>query len=196
MRPFIIIVLIIFTSIQAYSQKGKKTSSKSPWSDTAFIMVNLRDSIINGKILLIDIGQKATIYVNKQIIRNNASESLPDFNRPAFTRIIKILDSASSTSDTITMDIFTHDLYDIGYLVSEQLQKGNAKVFYKKENRFVPNISHRLEKYGMYAHRFFYLPDKRPFFSVMEYSGIIENGKYHSDYNELIEVAEKIKTML
>ena len=66
---------------------------------------------------------------------------------------------------------------DFDYIVSDQLQKGKAKVFYKRENAFVTNISHRLEKYGMYAHRFFYLPDNRPFFSTMEYSGILRKGK-------------------
>ena len=44
----------------------------------------------------------------------------------------------------------------------------------------------------MYADRFFNLPDKRPFFAMMEYSGIIENGKRHSDYSELLEKEKKL----
>ena len=71
-------------------------------------------------------------------------------------------------------------------MISHQLVDGNAKVYYKKQKLFVDTITHRLERYGGNADRFFYLPDKRPFFAVQEFFGILDNnddlfGKGHFD---------------
>jgi hypothetical protein len=89
--------------------------------------------------------------------------------------IIDFLDSASLKSDTIFIDDY-YKLRDFDYLVSGQLIKGNANVFYKKQKSYVDRIWYRLEKYGEHGDRFFYLTDKRPFFAVMELSGIIDDN--------------------
>ena len=138
---------------------------------------------------MVDIGQKATIYLEAKQLRKSAVEISNDYNKNEISTIIDLLDSASMTSDTIIIDRF---LTDFDYLVSLQLQKGNARVFYKKLKSFVPTISHRQEKYDMYAYRFFYFPDKRPFFSTMELSGIIEDNKFYSEKNDLVKLGEKL----
>lgn len=163
--------------------------SSTSWKDTTFIPVTLSDTSKDNKVVIVEIGKKATIYLRLNLLRQNAFEIKNEFNSKELTKIINILDNSSKISDTVYMDNY---LSQFDYLVSQQLQDGNALVYYKKLKSFVPTISHRLEKYGMYAHRFFYLPDKRPFYSTMEYSGIIENNKYLSDPNELIKVGEKL----
>jgi len=122
-------------------------------------------------VVRIELGKKATIYLSEKSLRQNVAKSFSDYNKTEYSIIIHLLDSASLKSDTIILDQY---LGGLGYLVSDELQNGNAKVFYKKQNSFVKTISHRLEKYGQYAHRFFYLPDKRPFFSTQELSGILD----------------------
>jgi len=185
--PFIILALFVTT----YSFAQKKTKEPN-WADTTYILVKLLDTIKNNKIVVIDIGQKATIYLSAKLLKRDAIKSSNDYNKKDITKIIVLLDRLSLKSDTIILDQF---MAHLDYLVSDELQNGYAKVFYKKQHIFVEGISHRLEKYGMYAHRFFYLPDKRPFFSTMEYSGIIEDGKYFSDPSELIKVGEKLASL-
>ena len=63
---------------------------------------------------------------------------------------------------------------------------------------FVDTITHRLERYGGNADRFFYLPDKRPFFAVQEFSGILDNdddlfGKGHFD--AYVKEGEKLQSI-
>jgi hypothetical protein len=80
-----------------------------------------------------------------------------------------------------------YKLPNLEYLVSRQLQNGNARVFYNSQNAFIRSLSHRRERFGGHGDRFFYLPDKRPFFAVTEVSGIIDDeaffsGRYYQDY--------------
>ena len=167
--------------------------SKGPdWKDTTYILVNLHDTINYNKIVVIYMGEKATIYLSAKLVKQDAIKRSNSFNKKDISKIIVLLNELSLKSDTLIPDPLIRDL---DYLVSDQLQNGNAKVFYKKTNSFVPTISHRLEKYGMYAVRFFYLPDKRPFFASMEYLGIIENNKYHSDPEELMKLGEKLASL-
>ena len=182
----ILLFLGVFSLTNLFAQHKKSSLN---WKDKKFIPVTLSDTSKDKKIVIVEIGKKATIYLKLNLLRQNAIEIKNDFNGIELTKIINILDSSSKVSDTVYMD---NDLSHFDYLVSQQLQDGNALVYYKKIKSFVPTISHRLEKYGMYAHRFFYLPDKRPFYATMEYSGIIENNKYMSDPNELIKVGEKL----
>jgi len=181
-----LLLLTFFISTRLFAQQ---TTDKCPWSDTNYISVKLHDLRKDEKIVIVDIGQKATIYLEAKKIRQSAVIESNDFNKEELSTIINLIDSASLKSDTIIIDQY---LPYFNYLVSKQLQKGNAKVFYKKLNSFVPTVSHRLEKYGMYAHRFFYLPDKRPFFSTMEMSGIIEDNKFFSDPDELEKLGDKL----
>ena len=182
----ILLFLTVFGSTNLFAQHKESSSS---WKDKKYISVTLTDTSRDKKIVIVEIGRKATIYLKLNLLRQNAIEIKNDFNNEELTKIINILDSSSNVSDTAHIDNY---LSHFDYLVSQQLQDGNALVYYKKIKSFVPTISHRLEKYGMYAHRFFYLPDKRPFYSTMEYSGIIEDDKYFSNRNELIKVGEKL----
>lgn len=186
MRHITIIILTIGFYSQLLGQTGKKAVGTAPWDDTTLIIVTLNRIASQSKVVCIDLGRKATIFLS-------LSDILKEVRKPEtdnIKAIKKYLDSAKQMGDTI----FINDVMDFGYIVSKQLQKGKAKVFYKKENVFVENISHRLEKYGMYAHRFFYLPDNRPFFSTMEYSGILEKGKYFSESSELEKLYEKLSS--
>jgi len=169
----------------------QQISKKSNSTDTTFIPVSLQDTSKEKTIVVVDIGQKATIYLKAKLLRQSAVEVLNDFNKEELSKIIQLLDSESLKNDTFFVDPY---LSYFDYLVSEQLQKGNAKVFYKKIKSFVPTISHRKERYGTYAHRFFYLPDKRPFFSTMETSGILDEKTPFglSDPKELEEVGRKL----
>jgi hypothetical protein len=182
----ILLLFAVFGLTNLFAQHKKSSTS---WKDKKFNPVTLNDTSKDKKIVIVEIGKKATIYLKLNLLRQNAVEIKNDFNNEELTKIINILDSSSKVSDSVNMDNY---LSHFDYLVSQQLQDGNALVYYKKIKSFVQTISHRLEKYGMYAHRFFYLPDKRPFFSTMEYSGIIEKNKYFSDPNELIKVGEKL----
>ena len=186
MRHFILFILTIICWTQLFGQTTKKTSGKAPWEDTTLIAVKLKDTILSSKVVCVVIGKKATIFLEL----SNILEEVKKPGTENVKRIKNYLDSARKESDTI----FVGNLMDFNYIVSDQLQKGKARVFYKKENTFVTNISHRLEKYGMYAHRFFYLPDNRPFFSTMEYSGILEKGKYLSDPTELGNLYDKVSS--
>jgi hypothetical protein len=181
------IIFFFFLSSRILAQG---TNNKKDWHDTTFVFVNLQETITDRKIVVIEIGQKAIIYLKEKLLRKYAVQNSNDFNE--YSKIIHLLDSVSGSNDTITIDQY---LPHFDYLVAEQLENGNAKVFYKKIKSFVPQISHRLEKYGMYAHRFFYLPDKRPFFSTIEFSGIIEDDKIFSDKMELEELAEKLASI-
>ncbi|MBX2925040.1 MAG: hypothetical protein KF746_22755 [Chitinophagaceae bacterium] len=183
---YTLLLFIVFVTKSLFAQHKK---SSPGWAETKFISVKLNDPTREKKIVAVEIGAKATIYLRLNMLRQNAIDIKDDFNNEDVSKIISILDSSSKFSDTIHIDNY---LSHFDYLVSQQLQSGNALVYYKKIKSFVPVISHRLEKYGMYAHRFFYLPDKRPFYSTMEYSGIIENNKYFSDPNELVKLGEKL----
>ena len=177
-----------------FCQDSTVISRKSPWNDSTFISVILKQSSLNtSKVVSYNIGEKAIIYVRNdsllKLAKISLSNCLPSENK-YYTKIVRLLTSNKSNRDTTFINKY---LYGFDYLISNQLLTGDAKIFYKRPKLFVDTISHRLEKYGMYAHRFYYLPDGRPFFSVMEYSGIIENGRYFSDPNELMKFAEKAR---
>lgn len=186
---FILLTNLLFGQTSTPQQNPNPKRDKYDWTDTTFVSVNLTPTIHDKKVVAVDIGKKATIYMSKKAVRQNAVKSTGDYNRKNTSKIIHFIDSASVKSDTIFMDQF---LAYLDVLISDQLQSGDARVYYKKQKAFTATISHRLEKYGMYAHRFFYLSDNRPFFSTMEISGILEDGKMFSDPKELEEVATKL----
>ena len=188
---FIQLTNLLFGQTSTPQQNPNPKRDKYDWTDTTFIPINLLQTIQDKKIVAVDIGQKATIYISKKLLRQTAVKSTSDYNKKDISKIIHFIDSASAKSDTIFIDPY---LAHLDYLISDELQNGNAKVFYKKQKSFVPTISHRLEKYGKYAHRFFYLPDKRPFYEIMELSGILDekNPFALSDPKELEQVATKL----
>jgi hypothetical protein len=188
---FILLTNLIFAQTSTPQQNPNPKRDKNDWTDTTFILVNLTSTIKDKKIVAVDIGKKTTIYISKKLLRQNAVKSTSDYNKADISKIIHFIDSTSAKTDTIFIDPY---LAHLDYLISDELQNGNAKVFYKKQKSFVPTISHRLEKYGKYAHRFFYLPDKRPFYSTMEMSGILDekNPFALSDPKELEQLATKL----
>jgi hypothetical protein len=175
MRHFLKIISIFFLSAGAFGQKTKKPGKTSSWRDTTFLIVKLNDTISDKKVVAVDIGKKAIIYVKLKPMMLEARENLSnDFVKDNYQKIISYFNSASSKSDTILISEYLN-LRHLEYLVAHQLIGGNANVYYKKQKIFVGAISHRLERYGGNADRFFYLPDKRPFFAIQEYSGMLDN---------------------
>jgi hypothetical protein len=197
MRPTLTTILLLFLTATLFGQKAKKEANKSPWSDTTFILVKLNDTISDKKVAAIDIGKKAIIYVKVKPMMDEAKGNLSnDFVKDNYQKIITYFSSASPMGDTILVSEYLN-LSHLEYLVAHLLIAGNAKVFYKKQNAFVETISHRLERYGGNADRFFYLPDKRPFFAVKEYSGILDDdnpfGKGH--YEAYVKEGEKLLSL-
>lgn len=174
MRHIVAIVSILFIATALFAQKKKKPVTSAPWHDTSFVLVKLNNTLRDNKIVAVDIGKKATIFVKLTPVLAEAKQRLSnDFLRSYYDTIIHFLDSAALETDTIFLDEYNKLQY-FEYLVSHQLSKGEVRVLYKKQKLFVDTISHRLERYGGNADRFFYLPDKRPFFAVTEFSGILE----------------------
>jgi hypothetical protein len=178
MRNFLIVIAIFVLSSSAFGQKTKRRRNASPWADTTLIIVKLHDKINDNKIVAVEVGRKATIYVKLKPMRDEVKKDLSDdpINQD-HKKIIRYFDSASLKGDTISVGEYLY-LPGLAYLLSHQLIEGNAKIYYKKQQSFVDTIFHRLERYGGNADRFFYLPDKRPFFAVRELSGILDK-KYN-----------------
>jgi hypothetical protein len=194
MRQSLLIIILLLFVPALFSQSGHR-NNKSTKQDTSFISVVLRD-IHFDKTLIIEVGEKARIYVSGDSIKNEATSFLTnDFVRDEYTPIIKFLDSSYKEVDTVAVAFYK--FINLQYLVSRQLKNGYAKVFYKRQNAFVDTIFHRRERYGGHGDRFFYLPDKRPFFGVIEITGIIDNdaffsGKYYDDY---VKEGEKLGSL-
>ena len=192
MRQFLIFISFLLLSAQLFAQKTKKKQGESLQEDTAYILVPLNGRHFS-KTLMIQVGGKAKIYLAGDTIINEATKYLSNvLVKNEYSRIITFLDSSFSHSDTVSLQFYSLDFFQLSnleYLVSQQLQNGYAKVFYNRQNRFVDTISHRSERYGGHGDRFFYLPDKRAFFGIIEITGIIDNeaflsGKYYQAYME------------
>jgi hypothetical protein len=184
------IILIIINSCNLSAQNPNKPL----WSDTTYVSVNLLDSLYGKKLVVVDIGDKATIYMRFKDFRKLCIKNRNEFNKEDINTMITTLDSNSKNQDTVYID---SSLPMAHIIISKQLQKGAAKVYYKKQKRFVDSISHRLERYGKYAYRFFYLTDQRPFFASIEYSGIIDDDNLFngSDLNELEKLGKKLSSL-
>jgi len=194
MRQFQVTILLLLFTTGVLSQTGQRRK-KSTKNDTTFIAVALRDTHFD-KTLIIEVGEKAKIYVSGNSIINEATGYLSnDFVRDEYSPIIKFLDSSYEKGDTVLIAFYK--LTNLKYLVSKQLQKGYAKVFYIRQNIFVDTIFHRRERFGGHGDRFFYLPDKRPFYGVIEISGIIDNEAFLSGqyYNDYIKEGDKLESL-
>jgi hypothetical protein len=198
MRHFLIVISIFFLSCSALGQSTKKHRKTSSWRDTIFIVVKLNDTISDKKVVAVDVGQKAIIYVKLKPMMLEARENLSnEFVRDNYQKIIAYFDSAAPNGDTIVISEYLN-LGHVNYLIAHQLIHGNANVYYKKQKAFVDTISHRLERYGGNADRFFYLPDKRPFFSIHEYSGILDkhdDGSAKGRYDASVKEGEKLRSV-
>ena len=197
MRFSLLIILALFTWTALFSQKNNESRKLSSWQDTTYISVVLSDTISDSKVVSVNIGMKAIIYIKLTPLLAKAKETLTnEFVRDRYKTIIHFLDSASLKGDTIFIDNY-FSLSHFEYLVSSQLIEGNAKVFYKRQRFFVDTILYRLERYGSKADRFFYLPDKRPFFAVTEIIGILDkNGAITSGhFQAYVKEGEKLASI-
>ena len=198
-RKFLISILPIFLlTVTSYAQNKIKPKASAPWNDTTLINVKLIDTITDSKVAIINIGEKAIIYIKVKSIIDQAKKYLTDdFIKKDYQIIIDYLDSASLKSDSIFIGEYYKLLY-LQYLIDDQLLQGNARVYYKKNKTFVDSIFHRLERYGQYGDRFFYLPDKRPFFFVIEITGILDKQTLypHSNYDAYMKEADKLEIIM
>jgi hypothetical protein len=153
---------------------------------------------MDNKIVAVDIGKKATIFVHLKPMLVEARKNLSnDFVKDNYNKIIHYFDSVSLKSDTIFISDY-FKLPHFEYLISHQLTDGNAKIFYKKQQSFVDTILHRLERYGGNADRFFYLPDRRPFFAVTEMTGILVQGEdllNNGHFDAYVKEGEKLQSI-
>lgn len=72
------------------------------------------------------------------------------------------------------------------------------KFIIKNQKAFIDTITHRLERYGGDAIRFFYLPDRRPFFAAKEFSGIPDNDDKpfrKGRFEEYVKEGEKLQSL-
>jgi hypothetical protein len=182
----ILLILLLFASPDLLAQKRKRIKDQLPHYDTTFAIVNLGTNFSKNQILAYELGEKAILYFPFQSLKKKAKK-IKD------TSAIKYLDSIDNSEDTIAID-FRSPHFDIQYHLSMLLKKGAVKIFYKRENSFVSNIMHRQERYGKYVHRFFYLPDHRPFYSIMESIVYLGPGIF-SNYNELVNLFEKLQSL-
>jgi len=170
-KKLLILTFVFLISIGLFGQNPTSKRYKASWKDTTFIFVKLQDSTDDNKVVVIEVGKKAIIFLSlKTLLLEVKGYLYEDAYSTNYKKIINYLDSASLKSDTILLSNYLNFRF-LEYMISHLLIKGKAKIFYKKQNVFVETISHRLEKYGGNADRFFYLPDKRPFFAVQEYFG-------------------------
>ena len=175
MRVFIITISIVFLTLSVNGQKAKSKQAKSPLADTAYFIVPLHD-IVTKKTVIVNVGEKAKIYISGDSVLHHAQPGLNQgYANDKFNRLISFFDSAFQRNDTVSIAFYT--LSHLEYITSDQLRNGHAKVYYYRHNKFVDTISHRLERFGGNADRFFYLPDGRPFFAVLEMFGILDRNR-------------------
>jgi hypothetical protein len=167
--PILLLLIMISSSLYSQSNKGK---DGAPWSDTSFKPVVLKNKAYSKKIIVMEMSDKATIYLELNRVRQELNKKANDFVTSRNQQISSFLDSATAKSDTVIL----YGYYDppVLYLLSHLLQAGHAAVYDLCTKTFVKTIYHRLERVVRYAYRNFYLPDKQRFYSVQEYSGILD----------------------
>jgi hypothetical protein len=159
------LVILLIDASAAWSQEFER-------GDSSYLPIALSTGLNETKIADIELGQKASIYVGvKALIDLARGERSAQIN--VYENVSQFLDSASKVSDTVLVGNY---YFRIRNSISRLLLAGNARVFYKKEHAFVDTIFHRFEKYGEHGDRFFYLPDKRPFFEATEMTGILDRN--------------------
>ena len=169
------------------------TSAQNPainWKDTSYYFIKLQGINSVGKILQYNSLRPAIIYLDLNEVKNSCTErSKTQKVNEEYKELLEILDTTDAGKDTVKTNI---NKYELDNLVSELLMKGHARIYSFSQKKDIDSISYRMEKYSSEAWRFYYLPDKRPFFGVLEFDGIEENidpmkklGQHAIDYNEL-----------
>lgn len=175
MKPSIIISVLLLLTIISFGQDTNITKRKSIFDDTTLVRTILIDTFKNGhRIICFNFGKNAIIYLSEGSILDTVSKGLAssyDYERTNSKLLSKLLKQYKN-ADTIFLKDYPHYFK---YLVSDQLKRGNAKIFDKKNNLFVPFIYQRLERVISTADRVYYFTDKRSFFQAQEWSGILPN---------------------
>jgi hypothetical protein len=174
MKPPIIISLFLLQTINSFSQDTTLKKMKSFFDDTTLIRIDLIDTFKKEDRIIVDFWREAVIYLSENDIREAAVKDTAidyDYLKESSKLVIRLLDSCIK-SDTIFLKdyppYFTR-------LVSDQIKKGNVKIFDKKNKLFIPFVYHRLERVISTANRVYYFSDHRRFFQVREWSGILPN---------------------
>ena len=173
MRISIVISFLFLLTDFTFSQD--KGIGKPSFDDTTLVRTDLIDTFkVNDRIICFRSGKNAIIYLSGNSILDTVLKGLIspyDYERRNSNLINEFL-SQYSNSDTIFLEDYP---YYFEYLVSGQLKKGNARIFDRKTNLFVPFIYQRLERVISTADRVYYFVDHRRFFQVQEWSGILPN---------------------
>lgn len=195
MRHSLTIILFLFLTSQLFGQKTKKKSSKFSLRDTAFIDVSLIDIKGESKIITFDIGEKAIIYLRADSTITEVKKHLSnEFVKDSYNRIINFIDSASLHGDTIRVDFY--QMPDFEYFVSDQLQKGQARVFYKDKTPLLTQFrTGSKDLVATWTDSSIY--PTRPFFGVIELSGLIDNAAFLSGkhYDAYVKEGEKLASL-
>ena len=83
---------LLFAQTSTQQQNHYPKRDKYDWTDTTFILVNLTPTIQDKKIIVVEIGQKATIYISKKLLRQNAIKSTSDYNKTYISKIIQFIE--------------------------------------------------------------------------------------------------------
>ena len=197
---FKLLLVLIFTNFTIQAQNlindsiPKFIDSDSlifdDWNDTTYHRLRTIDYDNSIKVLKYDVGKRAIIYLSVFDFIKHCEHIEDRFSERK--RIGEIIDSLSRAQDTtiINTDILG---YDLDYLVVDLIRAGKSKIYDKEKMIYVNEIFHRLEKAGTMASRWFYFPDKRAFYSNLEFTGIIENRVYFSDHEELRKLYDRLR---
>ena len=171
---FLLSSLLSLTQI-SYGQDSTVSRVNSFFDDTTLTQTILVDKFnLNDKIVVFNFNKEAVIYVTENSLRQAAARYINDdyeYLRNNSREIISLLNKENA-SDTIFLKDYSQQLK---CLISDQLKKGNARIFDKKSNAFVQSIYHRLERVISTADRVFYFKNNNRFYQVREWSGITPN---------------------
>ena len=174
-----VIILFCFFFHNVFAQNYE---TPNPLSE--LYKVELKDTILDNKIVIYDIGNKSRVFLSLNLLMITAKELSTNYNKRNYNKVIKYLKKESLKNDTIIINDYSLGLFD--YMVERLLQNGNAKVFYKKLNIFVPVIYHRQERYAQFISTYFYLPDFRTFFSIVDTT--LNYKELHYDTSEELKI--------
>jgi len=178
-----------FISLSAFHLSAQQSTDN--WKDSSWHSVKLSEAITDKNIFEYNRLRYTIIYLSYSDIRNSCLEMKKN-GKEEYNDLFISLDSSGGGKDTIRVSETSNEL---DYLVSELLRKGQARVFGISQKKYIDSVSYRFERFGSDAWRFYYLSDKRPFFGVMEFSGIIEEnsdmmktlGKNPGEYKKLAD---------
>lgn len=188
-------IILTLLTFQTFGQDALDLPDTN-WTDTTYKPIVLQSITTDKGVIEYDYGKNAIIYLSYPDFTELCSKrTKQNWRGKEYKTLLDRLDSIASTTDTIKLYDYNTEL---DYLTSDLIKKGQGQVYDKINKHFVDTITHRLEKYGAQAHRFYYLPDKRAFFAVMELSGILEHDKDQiqalgEHYNNYLKLYDRLR---